>query len=60
MSQRYSPKKPGNFKFTCTVWPDTGRALQQIADDDDLTISGAVHQLLRSHPRIKPLLDNPE
>lgn len=58
MSGRYSPKELGNVKKSVTMWPDTYDALLELADLDGLTASGIIHKLIRTHPRVKPLLKN--
>jgi hypothetical protein len=59
VSGRYSPKDPGNIKKSVTMWPDTGDAVKRLADEDGLTLSGMIHKLLRTHPRVIPFLKAP-
>lgn len=55
--RRYSPKEVGTIKKSVTLWPDAGREVQRLAEEEGITFSGMIHRLIRTHPRIKPFLN---
>jgi len=49
---RYLRRRSGRHKYTTTMHSDCYVALKRFAADHGVTVSGAIHELIRTHPSI--------
>jgi hypothetical protein len=52
MPQPYKPPRRETLAASTHLWPDCADAVRAYATAQNLSLSGAIHKLLRTHPLI--------
>lgn len=52
-----TPEQNTKIQLATRVDPNVSAAVEKIATDDERTVSNTIERLLKTHPRVEPILE---